>query len=292
MLVAYARSSWICALEALAFTRAVTRMFWKPGRTLSDRWRKPWRSTSPAIVYSRDSPLMPSRGGGRVAERDGQALRQRGQHGLDPVGRGVRPQEHRRLVSLEHVLQLPARVLLPGPEEGLDRRVPPGPAVPPTRRAEPEVREIRPPLDCLDRSHQLIHVHTVLHVCCRLGLRHSPAHVGGTICHARERDARKRQDDQTAAGMGRAFTPKPLTPPEIARKLRLDEKTVRLRVRRMEESGFIKYYQATPELAAFGLRCLALYRFEAMNVATKISAIQHARGLPGVLQAFDYLGPP
>ncbi|HKZ63817.1 MAG TPA: Lrp/AsnC family transcriptional regulator [Thermoplasmata archaeon] len=89
----------------------------------------------------------------------------------------------------------------------------------------------------------------------------------------------------------RAFTRKPLTPPEIARKLRLDEKTVRLRVRRMEESGFIKYYQATPELAAFGLRCLALYRFEAMNVATKISAIQHARGLPGVLQAFDYLGP-
>jgi len=89
----------------------------------------------------------------------------------------------------------------------------------------------------------------------------------------------------------RAFTRKPLTPAEIARKLRLDEKTVRLRVRRMEESGFIKYYQATPELAVFGLRSLALYRFEAMNVATKISAIQHARGLPGVLQGFDYLGP-
>src|SRR5882672_5505217 len=39
-----------------------------------------------------------------------------------------------------------------------------------------------------------------------------------------------------------------LGPAAISRKLGLDEKTVRLRIQRMEETGFIKYYQATPEL--------------------------------------------
>ena len=89
----------------------------------------------------------------------------------------------------------------------------------------------------------------------------------------------------------RAFIQKPLSPAGIAKKLRLDEKTVRLRVKKMEEAGFIKYYQVTPELALFGLKCLALYRFEAMNVATKYGVVKHVQGLPGVVQAFDYLGP-
>lgn len=89
----------------------------------------------------------------------------------------------------------------------------------------------------------------------------------------------------------RAFTPRPLSPAGIAKKLGLDEKTVRLRVKKMEQGGFIKYYQVTPELALFGLKCTALYRFEAMNIATKYAVVQYIQGVPGVVQAFDYLGP-
>ncbi|HEV8594193.1 MAG TPA: Lrp/AsnC family transcriptional regulator [Thermoplasmata archaeon] len=80
-------------------------------------------------------------------------------------------------------------------------------------------------------------------------------------------------------------------PASIARKLGLDEKTVRLRVKKMEEAGFIKYYQATPDLALLGLRWLALDRYEAVNLATKYAVLEHIRGLPGVLEASDYLGP-
>jgi len=87
------------------------------------------------------------------------------------------------------------------------------------------------------------------------------------------------------------FARKPPSPAEIGKKLSLDEKTVRLRVKKMDEAGFIKYYQATPELALFGLKRLALYRFEAMNVPTKHGVLQHVQGLPGVVQVIDYLGP-
>ncbi len=81
------------------------------------------------------------------------------------------------------------------------------------------------------------------------------------------------------------------SPAAISRKLDLDEKTVRLRIRKMEETGFIKYYQATPELALFGLKSLGLYRFEAMNIPTKVGAVRYVEGMPGVVEAIDYLGP-
>jgi DNA-binding Lrp family transcriptional regulator len=45
------------------------------------------------------------------------------------------------------------------------------------------------------------------------------------------------------------FTERRPSAGEMGKKLGLDEKTVRSRVNRMEESGFIKYYQATPSLA-------------------------------------------
>lgn len=42
------------------------------------------------------------------------------------------------------------------------------------------------------------------------------------------------------------------SPSQIASKLGLDEKTVRLRTRRMERERFIEYYQAIPNLRLFG----------------------------------------
>ena len=82
-----------------------------------------------------------------------------------------------------------------------------------------------------------------------------------------------------------------VSPSEIGRKLGLDEKTVRVRVNKMEGDGFIKYYQASPSLALFGLNCLNLYRFETLNIATKRRVIEHLESVPGVVALFDYLGP-
>jgi DNA-binding Lrp family transcriptional regulator len=82
-----------------------------------------------------------------------------------------------------------------------------------------------------------------------------------------------------------------LGPREIGRRLGLDEKTVRSRVRKMEDSGFIKYYQATPSLALLGLRSLGLYRFEAMNITTKQGVLAYLKSFPGVVEVFDFLGP-
>src|SRR5207248_10081056 len=76
-----------------------------------------------------------------------------------------------------------------------------------------------------------------------------------------------------------------------ARQLRRDETPVRLRIQKMEGEGFITDCPATPDLAFFGLHCLCLYRFEAMNLATKFGVLRHVRGLPGVAAAFDYIRP-
>jgi DNA-binding Lrp family transcriptional regulator len=82
-----------------------------------------------------------------------------------------------------------------------------------------------------------------------------------------------------------------VSPSDVASRLRMDKKTVRLRIKKMEDTGFIKYYQATPDLALFGLRSQGLYRFDAMNITTKYGVLEHTQGLPGVVEVFDYLGP-
>ncbi|MGH9976798.1 MAG: winged helix-turn-helix transcriptional regulator, partial [Nitrososphaeraceae archaeon] len=45
-----------------------------------------------------------------------------------------------------------------------------------------------------------------------------------------------------------SFTDRRVSPLAIGRKLGFDEKTVRVRVKKMEDDGFIKYYQAMPSL--------------------------------------------
>ncbi len=82
-----------------------------------------------------------------------------------------------------------------------------------------------------------------------------------------------------------------ISPSGIGRQLGLDEKTVRVRVKKMEEDGFIKGYQAIPSFALFGLKSTASYRFEAINIVTKHNAIEHAKRLPHVVDALDYIGP-
>jgi DNA-binding Lrp family transcriptional regulator len=87
-----------------------------------------------------------------------------------------------------------------------------------------------------------------------------------------------------------SFTDRRVSPIAIGRKLGLDEKTVRARVKRMEENGFIKYYQAMPSLALFQLKNMNIYRFEALNISTKHRVIDHVQELPFIVETIDYLG--
>ena len=87
-----------------------------------------------------------------------------------------------------------------------------------------------------------------------------------------------------------SFTDRRVSPSAIGRKLGIDEKTVRLRVKKMENDGFIKYYQAIPRLGFFQFKNINTYRFEALNIATKHGVIKYVHGLPFIVEAVDYLG--
>jgi DNA-binding Lrp family transcriptional regulator len=87
-----------------------------------------------------------------------------------------------------------------------------------------------------------------------------------------------------------SFTDRRVSPLAIGRKLGLDEKTVRVRVKKMEDDGFIKYYQAMPSLTLFQLKNTNTYRFEALNIATKHRVIEYIQELPFIVEAIDYLG--
>jgi DNA-binding Lrp family transcriptional regulator len=81
------------------------------------------------------------------------------------------------------------------------------------------------------------------------------------------------------------------SPAEIGKKLGLGEKTVRLRIKKMEEEGFIKYYQAIPNVALFGLKSASMYAFEVADVPSKHEKINHFRKAQWVLEITDLLGP-
>src|SRR5713226_3246223 len=80
-----------------------------------------------------------------------------------------------------------------------------------------------------------------------------------------------------------------ISPSEIGKKEGLDEKTVRLRVKRVEEEGFIKYYQAIPNLVLFHLQAI-MYGFQARDISSKHQAIESLRETPGVVEIIDTLG--
>jgi DNA-binding Lrp family transcriptional regulator len=87
-----------------------------------------------------------------------------------------------------------------------------------------------------------------------------------------------------------SFTDRRVSPLAIGRKLGLDEKTVRVRIKKMEDDGFIKYYQAMSSLALFQLKKMNTYRFEALNIATKHRVIEHVQEFPFIVEVIDYLG--
>lgn len=88
-----------------------------------------------------------------------------------------------------------------------------------------------------------------------------------------------------------SFVERHVSPTEIGRKLGLDEKTVRLRVKKMEDEGFIKYYQTIPNLALFGKKWMGIYTFEAPDIPSKQGAIRFLQSSPWVLDITDWMGP-
>jgi DNA-binding Lrp family transcriptional regulator len=87
------------------------------------------------------------------------------------------------------------------------------------------------------------------------------------------------------------FAERRISPTEIGRKLGLDKKTVQLRIKKMEDEGFIKYYQAMPNLSLLGTRSVGMYTFEAPDVPSKYQALDHLRRAPWVVELLDFLGP-
>jgi DNA-binding Lrp family transcriptional regulator len=82
-----------------------------------------------------------------------------------------------------------------------------------------------------------------------------------------------------------------VSPSAIGKAVGLDEKTVRVRIKKMEEDGFIKHYQVVPGLSLLGLNSTGSYRFEALNLATKRRVVEYTHEIPRVLETLDYLGP-
>src|SRR5712691_11682674 len=77
---------------------------------------------------------------------------------------------------------------------------------------------------------------------------------------------------------------------DIGKKLGLDERTVRLRIGKMEREGFIQYYQTISNLRLLGQPLAYLCNFQATDVMSKQRAIGVFCEADGIIDIADYLG--
>ena len=80
------------------------------------------------------------------------------------------------------------------------------------------------------------------------------------------------------------------SPKQIGSKLGLDERTVRVRTRRMEHEGFIQYYQTIPNLCLFKRPVASLCNFRVPSISEKQRALEKAREVKDVIDIADFLG--
>ncbi|MEE9586212.1 MAG: AsnC family transcriptional regulator [Nitrososphaerales archaeon] len=76
----------------------------------------------------------------------------------------------------------------------------------------------------------------------------------------------------------------------IGKKLGLAERTVRLRIKRMEREGFIQYYAAIPNLSLFGLPIACLFSFQVDDIRKKQHALQQLKKTDHVIEIADMIG--
>lgn len=79
-------------------------------------------------------------------------------------------------------------------------------------------------------------------------------------------------------------------PKEIGAKLGIDERTVRLRTRKMEKEGFIQYYQLFPNLRLFNQPVASLCNFEAPQLSMKPRILESLRSAEDIIDIADFLG--
>src|SRR5262249_49933836 len=87
------------------------------------------------------------------------------------------------------------------------------------------------------------------------------------------------------------FQKRHISPTEIGRRLRIGEKTVRERIRKMEEEGFIKYYEALPNFSLFSLQNIGMFNFETEDIPSKQLAISRMVKSLNVVDIYDMIGP-
>lgn len=80
------------------------------------------------------------------------------------------------------------------------------------------------------------------------------------------------------------------SPKEIGAKFGVDERTVRLRTRRMEREGFIQYYQLFPNLRLFNQPVASLCNFKAPQLAMKPRILESLRNEENIIDIADFLG--
>jgi DNA-binding Lrp family transcriptional regulator len=80
------------------------------------------------------------------------------------------------------------------------------------------------------------------------------------------------------------------SPKEIAAKLGVDERTVRLRTRKMEKDGFIQYYQTIPNLQLFDQPIASLCNFQSPSLTVKPKILESLRRADNVIDIADFLG--
>ena len=81
-----------------------------------------------------------------------------------------------------------------------------------------------------------------------------------------------------------------LKPSYIARRLGVEPETVKARLARMEEGGFIRFYQVYPNFRHLGIEASA-YLFRVPDDDRKADAIRRVEPVEGLLEIHNFLGP-
>ncbi len=81
------------------------------------------------------------------------------------------------------------------------------------------------------------------------------------------------------------------SPRRIGKRLDLHERTIRRRVRKMEDEGFIESYESLPNFEVLGLPFSCICLFRAADIVTKRGAMEQLRAeAEGVVEIVDYVG--
>lgn len=77
---------------------------------------------------------------------------------------------------------------------------------------------------------------------------------------------------------------------DIGTKLGIAERTVRLRIKKMEQEGFIQYYEVIPNLSIFDLPLACLFSFQVDDIRQKQHALEQLSKADHIIEISDMIG--